>query len=64
MSEDAPHSAHHCMYCDSADTELFSLFGNTLLGSQYRCKCCHAIFEVVRFDDDEAGQQSETPNDI
>ncbi len=42
-----------CMYCDSTDTELFSLFGNTLIGSQYRCNDCKSIFEVIRFDDED-----------
>ena len=42
-----------CVFCDSAETELFSLFGQTLLGSQYYCNNCKSIFEVVRFDDDD-----------
>lgn len=41
-----------CAYCDSADTELFSIFGQTLLGSQYYCHNCHSVFEVVRFEEE------------
>jgi len=40
-----------CLYCQSTDTELFSLYGQTLLGSQYFCKSCRSIFEIIRFDD-------------
>ena len=40
-----------CVFCGSAEVELFSLFGQTLLGSQYYCRNCRSIFEVVRFDD-------------
>jgi hypothetical protein len=42
-----------CVFCDSAEVELFSLYGQTLLGSQYYCRNCKSIFEVVRFDDDD-----------
>lgn len=42
-----------CVFCDSDEVELFSLFGQTLLGSQYYCQSCKSIFEVVRFDDEE-----------
>ena len=40
-----------CVFCDSAEVEFFSLYGQTLLGSQYYCRNCRSIFEVVRFDD-------------
>jgi len=26
-----------CPYCNATDNELFSLFGQTLIGSQYYC---------------------------
>lgn len=42
-----------CVFCDSDQVELFSLFGQTLLGSQYYCNNCKSIFEAVRFDDDD-----------
>ena len=41
-----------CVFCDSEAVELFSLYGGTLLGSQYYCRDCRSIFEVVRFGDD------------
>ena len=40
-----------CVFCDSDEVDLFSLYGQTLLGSQYYCRDCRSIFEVVRFDD-------------
>jgi transposase-like protein len=51
-----------CPYCDSADTELFSLFGNSLLSSQYVCHACHTVFEVVRFDEEESNHYSVSSN--
>jgi hypothetical protein len=38
-----------CAFCDSTDTELISLFGQFLLGSQYYCNNCHTVFETVRW---------------
>lgn len=48
-----------CVFCDSDKVELFSLFGQTLLGSQYYCQNCKSIFEAVRFDeeDEQEGNQ-------
>ena len=43
-----------CVFCESIEVELFSLFGQTLLGSQYYCRDCKSIFEVVRFDEEES----------
>ena len=40
-----------CPFCDSVNIELFSLYGQTLLGSQYYCYNCQSIFEAVRYDD-------------
>jgi DNA-directed RNA polymerase subunit RPC12/RpoP len=45
-----------CPYCDSTETELFSLYGNSLLSSQYVCRNCHTVFDVVRFDGEESEQ--------
>ena len=42
-----------CPFCDSTDAELFSLYGQTLLGSQYYCNHCRSIFEAVRFHEEE-----------
>ncbi|GAC1565093.1 MAG: hypothetical protein NVS3B14_01740 [Ktedonobacteraceae bacterium] len=40
-----------CPYCDSRDTEVFSLFGQQLLTVQYYCNTCHTPFEYVKDDD-------------
>lgn len=54
-------SPPRCPFCLSQDTELISLFGQTLMGSQYYCRNCRSVFEAVRwtaqtgdeeFDDD------------
>jgi transposase-like protein len=50
----------NCPFCESADVAFFSLYGQTLLGSQYYCNSCKSIFEVVRFDD-EATSAAATP---
>ncbi|MCP4359126.1 MAG: hypothetical protein GY796_14015 [Chloroflexi bacterium] len=42
-----------CPYCNSTDNELFSLFGQTLIGSQYYCNNCHTVFESVRWKETE-----------
>jgi len=57
-----------CVFCDSADVEFFSLYGQTLLGTQYYCRNCKSIFEVVRFDDedlesDESDEKEKINND-
>jgi len=49
-----------CPFCQSADNELFSLFGQTLIGSQYYCNNCHTVFEAVRWDEPaDAGNERE-----
>jgi hypothetical protein len=40
-----------CPFCGSADYELFSLFGHTLLASQYYCRQCRSVFEAIRWQD-------------
>jgi hypothetical protein len=40
-----------CPFCNSTNNEMFSLFGQTLLGSQYYCRNCHTVFEAVRWDE-------------
>ena len=47
-----------CPFCDSTDAELFSLYGQTLLGSQYYCNDCRSIFEAIRFDEEENGPEN------
>lgn len=48
-----------CIFCESDKVELFSLFGQTLLGSQYYCQNCKSIFEVVRFEEERGDGQEE-----
>lgn len=36
-----------CPFCGSSDTELFGLFGNMQLASQYYCNGCHTVFDYV-----------------
>jgi DNA-directed RNA polymerase subunit RPC12/RpoP len=43
--------AIRCPFCDSADTELFSLFGQQLLTAQYYCRACRTPFERIKDDD-------------
>jgi hypothetical protein len=40
-----------CPYCDSGDTELFSLFGQQLLTVQLYCHSCHTPFEHIKDDE-------------
>ena len=47
-----------CPYCDSTETDFFSLYGNSLLSTQYYCRSCHTIFDVVRYDDEDSNQYS------
>lgn len=42
-----------CAFCDSTDVELFSLYGQTLLGTQYYCRNCRSIFEAIRYDEED-----------
>ncbi len=54
-----------CPFCASKDNELFSLFGQSLLSSQYYCRHCRSVFEGVRWEgpipgEAEAGQTSRT----
>lgn len=40
-----------CPYCNSTDTELFSLFGQQLLTVQFYCNSCRTPFEHVKDDE-------------
>jgi DNA-directed RNA polymerase subunit RPC12/RpoP len=40
-----------CPYCQSVETELFSLFGQQLMTVQYYCRACGTPFERVKGDD-------------
>ncbi len=37
-----------CPFCNSIDTELFSLFGQQLMTAQYYCNGCRTPFERVK----------------
>jgi len=50
-----------CVFCDSAEVELISLYGQTLLGSQYYCRNCNSIFEAIRFDDEDLKTETQPP---
>lgn len=54
-ADSAQNKAGHlrCPFCDSTDNELFSLFGQTLLGTQYYCRNCRTVFEAVRWEESE-----------
>ena len=47
-----------CPFCNSTDSELFSLFGQSLLASQYYCRSCHTVFEAVRWTDETPSQEN------
>jgi len=38
-----------CIFCGSGETELMSLFGSSLLTSQYYCRACRTAFEQVKW---------------
>ena len=42
-----------CPFCNSSETEFFSLFGQFLLASQYYCRSCRTVFDVVRWTEEE-----------
>lgn len=49
-----------CPFCDATDNELFSVFGQTLIGSQYYCNNCRTVFEAVRWEGDEENEEEES----
>jgi len=40
-----------CPFCASLETELFALFSQFLLCSQYYCRSCKTVFDVVRWQE-------------
>lgn len=38
-----------CPFCESHNTDLFSLFGSSALTSQYYCRDCRTVFEQVKW---------------
>ena len=46
-----PPTAIVCPFCSSTDTELFALFGQSLLASQYYCRSCKTVFDFVRWEE-------------
>jgi DNA-directed RNA polymerase subunit RPC12/RpoP len=59
FSPDLSGRAVTCPYCNSNETELFSLFGQQLLTLQYYCNTCHTPFEYIK-DDDVRDEQTAT----
>jgi len=49
-----------CPFCGSTEAELFSLFSQFLLASQYYCRNCRTVFDRVRWGD-EAQADSDNP---
>ena len=44
-----------CPFCGSTDNELFALFSQFLLGSQYYCNSCRSVFDVIRWTEERPG---------
>ena len=42
-----------CPFCNSSETEFFSLFIQFLLASQYYCRSCRTVFDVGRWTEEE-----------
>ncbi len=49
-----------CPFCDSTETEFFSLFGQFLLASQYYCRNCQMVFDVVRWTEADPPLEEKT----
>lgn len=47
-----------CPFCDSSETELISLFGQSLLASQHYCRNCRSVFEAVRWTEPPPDDES------
>jgi hypothetical protein len=60
-----PPAAILCPFCASSETELFALFGQFLLASQYYCRSCKTVFDVLRWEatrqDYSTDSQAEQP---
>lgn len=39
-----------CPFCQSTETELYSLFGSMLSTSQYYCVNCRVVFEQIKWE--------------
>lgn len=46
----ADEKAVRCPFCQSTETELYSLFGSMLSTSQYYCKNCRVVFEQIKWE--------------
>lgn len=55
-----PGAAVACPFCGSVETEWFAMFGHFLLASQYYCRGCRTVFDVLRWDDAVGAASSET----
>lgn len=53
LSLDSPEPSAEilCPFCGSPETELFALFSQFLLTSQYYCRSCKTVFDVVRWQE-------------
>jgi late competence protein required for DNA uptake (superfamily II DNA/RNA helicase) len=51
-----------CPFCASRETELFSLFSQFLLCSQYYCRSCKTVFDVVRWQEPPQKELDGIPN--
>jgi len=45
-----------CPFCGSTETELYAMFGSTLLMSQHYCRACRSVFERIRDDEPDEAQ--------
>lgn len=54
MNSESTHNERQilCPFCNSTETEMFALFGQFLLASQYYCRNCRTVFDVVRWEDE------------
>lgn len=46
----AEEKAVRCPFCQSTETELYSLFGSMLSTSQYYCVNCRVVFEQIKWE--------------
>jgi hypothetical protein len=52
-----------CPFCRSTETEFFSMFGHFLLASQYYCRSCKTVFDVLRWEGSKTDRPTISPQD-
>jgi phage FluMu protein Com len=52
-----------CPFCSSAETELFAMFGQSLLASPHYCRSCKTVFDVVRWEEATTDMRSSRRED-